>query len=89
MTNPQNYVAVPVAAHVEWTKTVPVDTIIETGVQSESEMRQMSLSRAEAWFIHMMRKARMTGKCATLVARWDRQAWHFQDCNPPVRLNEV
>ena len=62
MTNPQNYVAVPVA----WTASVPVDIKVELGVQSVRAQEPANLTRAEAWFINMMRRARATGKCELL-----------------------
>lgn len=86
MTNPQNYAVVP----VKWTPSVPVDIERSMGVQSIAETSEsIRLTRAEAWFVQMMRQARATGKCGTLVARWDGQAWSFHICEPPVRINEA
>lgn len=83
MTNLQNYVVVP----MKWTPSVPVDINLVTGVESETA-DSIRLTRAEAWFVRMMRRARATGKCASLVARWDGQAWAFHVCEPPTRINE-
>lgn len=85
MTNPQGYEAVP----IKWTPSVPVDTKVETGVQSVEAMARIHIPPmlAEVWRI--MRDIRATGKCGMFVVRWDGQAWCFHVCDPPARINEA
>lgn len=82
MTNPQNYVAVPVIVP-DWSKSLPVDTVTELGVNSKTEITP-ALKEAR----RIMREIRATGRCGMFVARWDGQAWCFHVCDAPARINE-
>ena len=83
MTNPQNYVCVPMP---KWTQSEPVDTVVQLGVNSKADIPATPLM---AKVVQLMADIRRSGKCGMFVARWDGQAWCFHVCDAPARINET
>jgi len=75
-----------VAVHIPHKR--PVDTLPESGVNYTTEAARVHVTPALVEIRRVMREIRASGKCGTVVARWDGQAWCISKTDPPCRVNE-
>ena len=86
MTNPQDYVAVPIPPHAKVPEPGVVDTEAQTGVHYQAERIHITPALAEVRRI--MREIRMTGKCGEFTGKWNGAVWEFRKCEPPTIARE-